>query len=134
MFNPGQTAYAPPFPVATSAVNSAPGMRRMLVRPLPLTGRTGRNRSFRSCLRFQLSVGNYVANLSGSRGFTATYLAQGLITSLAPAAADMGPFNISVQMPEPLTWNNQNSVSECNQLFHYSRRSPATLGAHHSNR
>jgi uncharacterized protein (TIGR03437 family) len=112
-YNPVQTAYGPPFQVATPTINSVPGVALDAGPAITISGPNGEKQITPVTPPYPASAGNYGAILGGpSQWFvSAPYLSQGSYTITGSGGKDVGPFTVSLQMPAPLTWTNQGSVN-----------------------
>jgi uncharacterized protein (TIGR03437 family) len=110
-FNPVQTSNGPPFPVATPAINSLPGVELDAGTAITINGPNGQKQIAPVPSPFPASVGNYGAELGISPGSTPLYLTQGSYTISGKGGNDVGPFTAAVQMPSALTWTNQSSMN-----------------------
>lgn len=110
-FNPVHTSYGPPFQVATPAINAVPGNALDAGGAIVIDGPSGQRQITPVAPPFPASVGNYGANLGDSPGSTPLYLTSGAYNITGKGGKEVGPFSVSIQMPEQLTWNNQSSVN-----------------------
>jgi len=97
---------------ATPTVNSAPAVALDAGPVITINGPNGE----KLITPIAAGSGNYEATL-GSVYPPPLYLSQGSYTIAGEGGKEVGPFTVSVQMPEPLTWTNQSSyfcsLSEC---------------------
>ena len=105
------TSSIPPFQVATPSVNSIPGAALDAGGTIVIDGPAGQRQITPIPPPFPASVGNYGADLGESTGSNPLYLTSGSYTVTGKGGKDVGPFSVSLQMPEQLTWNNESSIN-----------------------
>jgi uncharacterized protein (TIGR03437 family) len=108
-FNPASSI--PTFQVATPTVNSIPGTALDAGASIEIDGPAGQRQITPLPPPFPASVGNYGADLGDSFGSNPLYLTSGSYTVTGKGGKDVGPFSVSLQMPEQLTWNNESTIS-----------------------
>jgi uncharacterized protein (TIGR03437 family) len=101
----------PTFQVATPTSSSIPGVAMDAGGSIAIDGPAGQRQITPLPPPFPASVGNYGADLGDSVGPNPLYLTSGSYTVTGKGGKDVGPFSVSLQMPEPLTWNNESSIN-----------------------
>jgi uncharacterized protein (TIGR03437 family) len=91
---------------ATPTVNSAPGIALDAGPVITINGPNGE----KQITPGTAGSGNYGATL-GSYYPPSLYLSQGSYTIAGQGGKDVGPFTVSIQMPQPITWTNLGSYS-----------------------
>jgi hypothetical protein len=107
-FDQGQTA---PFQVATPTLNLDPGDALDAGAAIMINGPNGREQIAPLPPMPPAGIGNYGADLGESSGSNPLFLTPGSYNVSGIGGKDVGPFSVSVQMPQQLVWTNQSSMN-----------------------
>jgi len=110
-FNQGETGSGQPFQAATPTFNLVPGDALDAGAAITINGPNGRQQMAPLPAMPPAGVGDYGADLGDSSGPDPLYLAQASYNVSGIGGKDVGPFSVSIQMPEQLAWTNQSSMN-----------------------
>ena len=110
-FNQGETGPGGPFQVATPTLNLVPGDALDAGAALTIHGPNGQQQIAPLTPMPPAGIGNYGADLGESSGPNPLFLSPGSYSVTGTGGKDVGPFSVSVQMPEQMTWTNQSSMN-----------------------